>query len=118
MMGFGRVGPLVSVVLAVMLVASGCAERPKEAPAIRTILPMEAVDPTITAEQALAAISDTAPAEDDGIHTVLALSAGGADGAYGAGVLTGWTRSGTRPIRCRNRSFHWGADGGSGLSRS
>ena len=97
MMGFGRVGPLVSVVLAVMLVASGCAERPKEAPAIRTILPMEAVDPTITAEQALAAISDTAPAEDDGIHTVLALSAGGADGAYGAGVLTGWTRSGTRP---------------------
>ena len=27
----------------------------------------------------------------------LALSGGGADGAFGAGVLTGWTESGTRP---------------------
>jgi predicted acylesterase/phospholipase RssA len=27
----------------------------------------------------------------------LALSGGGADGAYGAGVLNGWTASGTRP---------------------
>lgn len=29
--------------------------------------------------------------------TVLALSGGGADGAFGAGVLVGWSRSGTRP---------------------
>ena len=29
--------------------------------------------------------------------TYLALSGGGADGAYGAGVLDGWTASGTRP---------------------
>ncbi|MDO9588389.1 MAG: patatin-like phospholipase family protein [Brevundimonas sp.] len=29
--------------------------------------------------------------------TILALSGGGANGAYGAGVLTGWTESGTRP---------------------
>jgi predicted patatin/cPLA2 family phospholipase len=29
--------------------------------------------------------------------TYLALSGGGADGAYGAGVLSGWTESGTRP---------------------
>lgn len=28
---------------------------------------------------------------------ILALSGGGANGAYGAGVLTGWTESGTRP---------------------
>lgn len=28
---------------------------------------------------------------------VLALSSGGADGAFGAGVLVGWTKSGTRP---------------------
>src|SRR5258708_4643730 len=27
----------------------------------------------------------------------LALSGGGADGAYGAGVLSGWTAAGTRP---------------------
>jgi predicted acylesterase/phospholipase RssA len=30
-------------------------------------------------------------------RTYLALSGGGADGAYGAGVLTGWTVMGTRP---------------------
>jgi predicted acylesterase/phospholipase RssA len=35
--------------------------------------------------------------DDDGIHSVLALSAGGADGAYGAGVLKGWSESGARP---------------------
>lgn len=30
-------------------------------------------------------------------YTVLALSGGGADGAFGAGLLAGWTRSGRRP---------------------
>ncbi|MGY2049013.1 patatin-like phospholipase family protein [Methylobacterium sp. JK268] len=30
--------------------------------------------------------------------TYLALSGGGGDGAYGAGVLNGWTESGTRPV--------------------
>ncbi|WP_024507539.1 patatin-like phospholipase family protein [Bradyrhizobium sp. ARR65] len=30
-------------------------------------------------------------------ETYLALSGGGADGAYGAGVLAGWTAAGTRP---------------------
>lgn len=29
---------------------------------------------------------------------MLALSSGGADGAFGAGVLVGWTKSGSRPI--------------------
>lgn len=32
-----------------------------------------------------------------GNRHVLALSSGGADGAFGAGVLVGWTKSGTRP---------------------
>lgn len=32
-----------------------------------------------------------------GPRTYLALSGGGADGAYGAGVLSGWTEAGTRP---------------------
>jgi hypothetical protein len=32
-----------------------------------------------------------------GAPAYLALSGGGADGAYGAGVLNGWTASGTRP---------------------
>lgn len=32
-----------------------------------------------------------------GLRTYLALSGGGADGAFGAGVLCGWTDAGTRP---------------------
>lgn len=32
-----------------------------------------------------------------GVVNVLAVSGGGADGAYGAGLLCGWTDSGTRP---------------------
>lgn len=35
-------------------------------------------------------------AESEG-RSILALSGGGANGAYGAGVLVGWTESGTRP---------------------
>jgi predicted acylesterase/phospholipase RssA len=80
----------------VVALASGCVQRPKEAAAIRTIQPMEAVDANATAEQVLARTA-TSTVENDGVHTVLALSAGGSDGAYGAGVLNGWTRSGTRP---------------------
>ena len=30
--------------------------------------------------------------------TYLALSGGGGNGAYGAGILNGWTQSGTRPM--------------------
>jgi len=44
---------------------------------------------------ALAATRFAMPA--DGATAVLALSGGGDGGAYGAGFLTGWTRSGTRP---------------------
>jgi predicted acylesterase/phospholipase RssA len=33
-----------------------------------------------------------------GKRTYLALSGGGADGAFGAGVLNGWTETGTRPV--------------------
>jgi predicted patatin/cPLA2 family phospholipase len=34
---------------------------------------------------------------DRPVVTYLALSGGGSDGAFGAGLLTGWTKSGTRP---------------------
>ena len=30
-------------------------------------------------------------------HNYLVISGGGGDGAYGAGLLTGWTATGTRP---------------------
>src|SRR5690606_8864559 len=31
------------------------------------------------------------------VHSILALSGGGANGAYGAGVIVGWSQAGTRP---------------------
>ena len=93
----GRSAMVVRLLAAIFLLAwvSACAERPQEAVATRTLLPMEAVDPDAGPDQELVAKSTSE--DDDGIHTVLALSAGGADGAYGAGVLVGWTKSGTRP---------------------
>lgn len=83
---------VVAVVLACLL--SACIVRPQESAVIRTQSPLEAVDPDARA----ISLQDTAvdPAGDN-VHTVLALSAGGADGAYGAGVLAGWTAKGTRP---------------------
>ncbi len=84
----------VMALLLVASVAAGCAERPGEAVATRTLLPMEAIDPNATADQVLVAEVSSV---DDGIHNVAAFSAGGADGAYGAGVLKGWTQSGSRP---------------------
>lgn len=91
-----RAGPLAAIaaVIVLVLTVSACTVRPKEAAAIRTLLPMEAVDVRTPADSIFAA---TSPAERDGVHTVLALSAGGADGAFGAGVLTGWTKNGSRP---------------------
>ena len=91
----GQVGRLAALVVALSIV-SACAERPQEAVAIRTLQPMEAVDANATSLQIFGA-SAVREADDDGVHSVLALSAGGADGAYGAGVLTGWTRTGNRP---------------------
>src|SRR5258708_2074572 len=50
-------------------------------------------------EPALAFLKDSRARyrADGGPLTYLALSGGGADGAYGAGVLNGWTAAGTRP---------------------
>lgn len=37
------------------------------------------------------------PEEVKAVHTFLAISGGGANGAFGAGILNGWTEAGTRP---------------------
>ncbi len=79
--------------LAILLVLAltACVQRPKETVAIRTLTPMEAIDP-----QTHVSMVKTYHDEDQ-VHRVLALSSGGADGAYGAGVLVGWNQSGLRP---------------------
>ena len=78
------------IAVTVLVVLAACATRPEEGETIRTTLPTEAIDPALPGEV------PQFNSQDDN-HTVLALSAGGADGAYGAGVLAGWTDSGTRP---------------------
>ncbi len=75
---------------------SACASRPKETAEIRTLIPMEAVDET-QGPQISIETEGAQPGGPDGIQTAVAFSAGGADGAFGAGVLSGWTASGTRP---------------------
>ena len=79
----------VFVLLCLILLAA-CASRPDEGKAIRTVLPIEAVDPASPKDSPVQRLRDNN-------HTILALSAGGADGAFGAGVIAGWTASGNRP---------------------
>jgi predicted acylesterase/phospholipase RssA len=81
------------LVVAMCFAMAACVGRPQEAPATRTLQPMEAVDASVDANRVFSGRTTA----DDGVHTVLALSAGGADGAFGAGVLTGWTKNGSRP---------------------
>ena len=82
-------GKIFAVLTLVILTA--CIQRPKEAVATRTLTPMEALALNSKISHA------TSFVDEDKVHRVLALSSGGADGAYGAGVLVGWTQSGKRP---------------------
>ena len=80
------------IAMLLLLFVAACASRPQETAEIRTLTPTEAVQISeIVDENASLDIAN------DDHHTVLALSAGGPDGAFGAGVLTGWTKSGQRP---------------------
>ncbi len=50
-------------------------------------------------DPALAAmLGRTLKPNDDGEVDVLAISGGGANGAFGAGLLYGWSRTGQRPV--------------------
>lgn len=53
--------------------------------------------PARQAPQALALAERTEVFPPIPRHAILALSGGGANGAYGAGVLVGWSRNGSRP---------------------
>lgn len=48
------------------------------------------------AERKKAIANGTAPKPSD-VENILAISGGGSDGAFGAGLLNGWTKSGKRP---------------------
>ena len=111
-MGIGRqararlsgAGRTATVLLATLcLAACGTIARPD--PVALRLVPGElttAPDPRIRAddEAALTALMESFAARmstADGRLDILALSGGGANGAFGAGVLVGWSESGTRP---------------------
>lgn len=93
---FRKARPLIkggwAFVLLFLALLSACTLRPEESAETRTLTPQEAVNVASVTE-----INDILSVDDDKSHTILALSAGGADGAFGAGVLAGWTESGKRP---------------------
>lgn len=83
------------VAFAAMLAACA-AVRPPESASTRALVPLEAID--YLAEPEFGPDAGSFSALTAGRrHHVLALSSGGAEGAYGAGVLKGWSESGTRP---------------------
>jgi predicted acylesterase/phospholipase RssA len=86
-------------VLAVMFILAGCSSIPRTA-----YTASDAASSTVLDLSDLRSYADE-PASAFKPHVTLragplsylALSGGGADGAYGAGVLNGWTAAGTRP---------------------
>lgn len=85
----------VTALLALTLVLATCATRPFESANLRDVTPIGAVALFDRAQKPIR----IALAGDPKRHLhILAISGGGSDGAFGAGVLAGWTRSGTRPV--------------------
>lgn len=70
-------------------------------PAQAALLPPDGVRILVHDEDRLERLAGEISARWSGngaaIHSILALSGGGANGAYGAGVIVGWSEAGTRP---------------------
>jgi predicted acylesterase/phospholipase RssA len=86
--------------LAAMFILAGCSSLPRTAytasnAASSTVLDLRALRQY--ADEPASAYLATDLNLRGGPLSYLALSGGGADGAYGAGVLNGWTAAGTRP---------------------
>ncbi len=87
-----RLCGIISVTL--LLSLSACATRPPESADLRAVDPVGAVRLFNSEHQPLQTKSNLAHKSH---LQILALSGGGADGAFGAGVLTGWSEAGDRP---------------------
>ena len=86
--------------LAVALVIAGCSSLPRTSytasdAASSTVLDVSEL--RRYADEPAAAFLKTEASSRARTLSYLALSGGGADGAYGAGVLNGWSAAGTRP---------------------
>lgn len=82
------------LVSALILAACATSTRPFESAAERTEVPLGAVALFDAKQQPIEAAFHSKPREH---LNILVLSGGGSNGAFGAGVLRGWSESGTRP---------------------
>lgn len=91
----------LAVLVAVSLMVTGCASLPRTSYAAGDAAQARVLDLAdlrrYADEPAWRFQSLRSQAAPRGPLTYLALSGGGADGAYGAGVLSGWSETGTRP---------------------
>lgn len=93
----------------------GCGSLPRHAPPPQLVLqgtiphfpgvrgwagqPSSALEKDLVASFAQESAEDFPPRPDGSVHYAhLALSGGGANGAFGSGFLNGWTLTGTRPV--------------------
>jgi hypothetical protein len=103
----------VAIMLAFVATLGGCAAAPLRHPlppefADQARLPGMPADVRYWGDDASAALRDWLEPADDGLldccqavleqpHNYLVVSSGGVDGAFGAGLLVGWSAAGTRP---------------------
>jgi predicted acylesterase/phospholipase RssA len=84
--------------LALCILLLGCAAgRPLELEDLRTETPVGAVALFDATGHPISAPAAALPGIEKRDFNILALSGGGADGAFGAGVLVGWSEAGDRP---------------------
>ncbi len=89
-----RHGILLMLSLALLGCASG---RPLELEDVRTETPIGAVALLDATGHPINELASPSPQPEKKDLKVLAVSGGGADGAFGAGVLVGWSEAGSRP---------------------
>jgi predicted acylesterase/phospholipase RssA len=88
------------VLLAVMFILAGCSYLPRTpytAPDAASSTVLDLSELRSYADEPASMFLKTNVSSRTGPLNYLALSGGGADGAYGAGVLNGWSAAGTRP---------------------
>jgi len=91
---------LPSAILAIMFMLAGCSSLPRTSYTASDAASSKVLDLDQLrryADEPASTFLKTNVSSRAGAVSYLALSGGGADGAYGAGILNGWTAAGTRP---------------------